>query len=86
MKKVAKSKPQKNEPVVVFTGHAWEAELLKNILENEGINAFLNNEHFGTLFPFNRPMGMGDVKVVVAKPDAERAEALVADFEKDRFE
>lgn len=83
---MVKNKQQKPGPVVVFTGHAWEAELLKNILENEGIKAFLNNEHFGTLLPFNRPMGMGDVKVVVSKQDAERARVLVADFEKDRFE
>lgn len=82
---MAKSKQPKTEPVVIFTGHAWEAEMLKNILGNEGISAFLNNEHFGTLFPFNRPMGMGDVKVVVSNQDAESAKALVADFEKDRF-
>jgi hypothetical protein len=57
---------------------------LKNILENEGIRAFLNNEHFGTLFPFNRPMGQGDVKVIVSDHDAESAKEIVSDFEKDR--
>jgi len=75
-----------NEPVVVFTGHAWEAEMLVNILENEGISAFVNNEVIGTLFPFYTTPGMGAVRVVVSKADEEMAKMRVAIFEKDRFE
>jgi len=29
-----------NVPVIVFTGIVWEAEMVKNILENDGIQAF----------------------------------------------
>lgn len=76
---------QTNEPVVVFTGHAWEAEMLVTILDNEGIKAFVNNEVIGTLFPFYTTPGMGAVRVVVSKTDAEKANMVVADFQKDRF-
>ncbi len=80
------SKHQSTEAVVVFTGHAWEAEMLVNILENEGIKAFINNEVVGTLFPFYTTPGMGAVKVIVSESDAEKAKMLVEDFERDRFE
>ncbi len=80
------TKHQRSKPVVVFTGHAWETELLKNLLENEGITAFLNNEYFGTLFPFNKTPGKGDVRLIVSQNDAEKAKLLVEDFEKNRFE
>ncbi len=79
-------KHQKTEPVIVFTGHAWEAEMLKIILEKEGIKAFVNNEVIGTLFPFYTTPGMGAVRVIVSKSDADNATAVVKEFERDRFE
>jgi len=60
--------------------------MLVNILENEGIKAFINNEVVGTLFPFYTTPGMGAVKVIVSESDAEKAKMLVEDFERDRFE
>ncbi len=79
-------KNNENQPVVIFTGHAWESEMLINMLENEGINAFINNEVVGTLFPFYSTPGMGAVRVVVSKNDVEKAKHLVEDFEKKRSE
>ncbi len=73
------------EPVVVFIGQSWEAEMVKNILENDGIAAYINNEFVGTLAPFYTTPGMGAVRVVVSRPDAEKAKMLVADFEQDRY-
>jgi len=74
------------EPKLVFTGQAWEAEMLKNILEQEGISAYINNEATGNMFPFLTTPGMGAVKLVVAKEDVEKAKALVSEFEKGRFD
>ncbi len=79
-------KNNENQPVVIFTGHAWESEMLVNILENEGIKSFINNEVIGTLFPFYSTPGMGAVKVVVSQNDVEKAKPLVEDFEKNRSE
>ncbi len=80
------NKADDSQAVLVFTGHAWEADMVKNILENEGIRAYLNNEFVGTLAPFYSTPGMGAVRVVVLGADAEKARAIVADFEKDRYE
>ncbi len=74
------------EPRLVFTGQAWEAEMLKNILEREGISSYINNEATGNMFPFLTTPGMGAVKLIVAKDDYERAAELVREFEKGRFE
>lgn len=73
-------------PVVVFTGQSWEAEMVKNILENEDIQAFINNEFVGTLVPFYTTPGMGAVKVVVSSENEDKAKALIANFENERFE
>ncbi len=78
-----KSKHTSSE--LVFTGHAWEAEMVRTVLENEGIQAFINNEHIGTLLPFYSTPGMGAVRVVVSAEDAEKARQFVAEFEKNRF-
>ncbi len=79
-------KQQDREPKLVFTGLAWEVELLKNILEKEGISSYITNESIGNLFPFLTTPGMGAVKLVVAKADFEKARKLAEEFEHDRFE
>lgn len=75
-------KDNKNfEPVQVFTGMAWEAQLLKNILENNGIVAYINNEQIGTLAPWYISAGKGAVSVIVSSPDAEKAKEIAAAFQ-----
>jgi hypothetical protein len=71
-------------PVEVYTGILWEAEMVKNILENEGIEAFVNDEFIGTIAPFYITPGLGSVKVVVSNLDFDKAKLVVAEFEKDR--
>lgn len=72
------------KPVVVFSGLPWEAQMVKDILENENIEAFLNNEILGTVAPFYSSSGLGSVRVVVSNLDYEKAEKLVEEFEKGR--
>lgn len=72
------------KPVVVFSGLPWEAQMVKDILENENIEAFLNNEILGTVAPFYSSSGVGSVRVVVSNLDYEKAEKLVEEFEKGR--
>jgi hypothetical protein len=81
-----KTKLTKDElkPVVVFSGLPWEAQMIKNILENENIEAFLNNEILGTVAPFYSSSGMGSVKVVISNLDYEKAKMIVEEFEKGR--
>jgi hypothetical protein len=71
-------------PVEIFSGISWEAEMIRNILENEGIESFLNDEITGTLVPFYTSQGMGAVKVVVSNLDYEKAKLIVAEFRKNQ--
>ena len=74
-----------NNPVQVFAGTAWEAALVKSLLENAEIEAFLKDEIRGTTMPWQvTPGGIGAVKVVVSEKDYEEAMQVVHDFETNR--
>ncbi len=65
-------------PVIVFGGTAWEAALVKTMLEDEEIEAFLKDEILGSYDPSQiTPGGAGSVKVVVSNIDVERAKEIV---------
>ena len=66
----------------VFNGVLWQAQMVKNLLENEGIEAFLQDENVGSLhLPWESPGGIGLVRVVVAESDFEKAIKIVGDYE-----
>jgi len=70
-------------PVEVFAGTAWEAALVKSLLENAEIETFLKDEIRGTMTPWNvSPGGTDPVKVVVSSRDVEKAKLVVDDYKK----
>lgn len=70
------------EVVHVFAGSIMQAEMVKNLLENEEITAYLLDELSGTYFPFlTSPGGSGPVSVVVAGTDYDRAKIIVDAYE-----
>ncbi len=79
---MTKKPKDENSPVTVYAGFGWEAAMVKHLLENEGIEAFLNNENLSTVAPMYVSSGAwGTVTVVVAKKDLERAKPIVAHYE-----
>ncbi|HTX88163.1 MAG TPA: DUF2007-related protein [Bacteroidales bacterium] len=73
------------EPVIVFAGTQWEAELIKSLLENEEIHAYILDEFIGTLAPwYTAPGGAGSVRVSVSSLDVLRAKRVVEEYEKNR--
>jgi hypothetical protein len=65
-------------PYEVFDGTAWEAGLLKSILEDNEIETILKDASFA---PWNLyPVRAGTVKVFVAMKDFERAKTVVEEF------
>ncbi len=72
-------------PTEVFAGTQWEAALVKSLLENAEIEAFLKDEIRGTTMPWQvTPGGINAVKVVVANKDVELARQVVNEFEANR--
>jgi hypothetical protein len=79
------SATDKPVPVEVFAGTQWEAALVKSLLENAEIEAFLKDEIRGTTMPWQvTPAGICAVKVVVSSNDIELAQQVVADFESNQ--
>jgi hypothetical protein len=69
-------------PVEVFAGTALQASIVKSLLENAEINAYLKDEFTGVLYPWHTtPGGVGAVKVIVSSADVEKARMVVAEFE-----
>ena len=69
-------------PVEVYCGNSWEAEMVKNILEDNEIEAFLKDEYTGTLAPwYTSSGGTGSVKVVVSNLDYDKAMVIVSEYE-----
>ena len=72
------------DPVEVFSGTPWQAGMVKSLLENAEINAFLKDEIMGTLNPWwTAPGGAGAVKVFVSNLDFDKAIPIVEEYEKN---
>jgi hypothetical protein len=70
------------EPVEVFAGTIWAAQMVKSLLEDSEIEAFLLDENTGTLAPwYTSAGGAGSVRVVVSNRDYERARPVVEEYE-----
>ena len=70
------------EPVEVFAGTAVQATLVKSLLENAEIDAYLKDEFTGVLYPWHSsPGGVGAVKVLVSSVDQVKARIVVDEYE-----
>ena len=70
------------EPVEVFAGTAVQAGLVKSLLENAEIEAYLKDEFTGVLYPWHTTAGgAGAVKVFVSSVDYENARIVVDEYE-----
>jgi hypothetical protein len=71
-----------SDPVVVWSGTAWKAGLLKSMLENDEIETYLKDEIMGTLNPWwTSPGGAGSVSLVVSKGNVARALTIIKEYE-----
>ena len=67
---------------IVFEGEHWKSTMIKNMLEENNIPAFLQDEYIGSIAPFQTTLaGVNPVKVVVSSEFYEAAKALIQDFE-----
>jgi hypothetical protein len=69
--------------VKLYEGTLFECQMIKNLLENEGIESDLNNEIIGTRGG-NIFRQEGGVKVIVTDDNYDKARMIVNEFEKSR--
>ena len=73
---------KETNPIEVFAGTAVQATLVKSLLENAEIAAYLKDEFSGTLYPWHTtPGGIGAVKVFVSSVDQDKAGIVVDEYE-----
>ena len=73
---------KENNPVEVFAGTAVQANLVKSLLGNAEIEAYLKDEFTGVLYLWHTsPGGVGAVKVFVSSVDHEKARIVVDEYE-----
>ena len=71
------------ELIVVFNGSPIDSEIIKGILNDNGIMANLKNQLMGTIAPWQvSPGGFEPVEVEVFVKDQEKALKLIAEFKK----
>jgi hypothetical protein len=63
----------------IFDGELFQAQMVKNLLENEGIESFLKDEIIARS-PIFRPGG--GVRVMISEFDYDKARVVVDEYEK----
>ena len=70
------------EPIEVFAGTAVQANMVKSLLENAEIEAYMKDEFAGVLYPWHSSAGgVGAVKVFVSSVDQVNAKIVVDEYE-----
>ncbi len=78
------SHDKKIKSVEIFRGMVYQAQMVKNLLENAGIDSYLQDEITGTLnLPWDNTGGVGMVKVTVSSADYNMALAVVQEYKKN---
>jgi hypothetical protein len=71
-----------NEWVVVYSGTIIEVDLLKCLLDGEGIESQLQNETIGMIAPYLSPGGA--VNLAIAREDFQQAQPIVEDYARNK--
>jgi hypothetical protein len=71
-------------PTEVFAGSPWQAGMVRSLLEDAGISAYVRDEIMGTMNPWwVAPGGAGAISVFVAEEDYEAAKGIVGEYERN---
>lgn len=77
--------PKAMRLVELYEGNLFECQMIKNLLENEGIETVIHDEIIGSRAGgLMRPAG--GVRLMVSDENFERAVLVVREFEKTRIE
>ncbi len=69
--------------IVIFSGNPIDAEMIKEMLLDNGIPAHLKNQLMGSIAPWHVSAGgFEPVEIVIMKKDEEKARRLIDEFNK----
>ncbi len=64
--------------IEIFSGTLWEAEMVKNLLQEANVESFLNNSLHNS-YAYN-PIIASGVKVMIFESEAEKARKIVDNY------
>lgn len=67
--------------IEIFDGNLFQAQMVKNLLENEGIVSFLKDEIISRSPIFKSE---GGVRVMISESDFEKAKLVVYEYQKSQ--
>jgi hypothetical protein len=70
----------KNDPIEVFSGTAWEVGLVESLLENAEINAYVHYGGRGTMAPWDSRGCFPLNRIMVSGEDYEKAKEVVDQY------
>lgn len=78
------STQKENKLIEVFAGDFHQAAIIKSMLENNGIYVFVENQHMGSIAPWQVSSGgFNPVRLIISDQDQEQATKLMADFDRE---
>lgn len=81
------SQPEQSKPVLIFSGDFHRAAVIKSMLENHGIYVFMQNEHMGSIAPWQVASGgFNPVKLIISGQDEEEAKKILEGFDETAFD
>ena len=70
-----------SEIIVIFEGNQIDADIIKDLLIDNGIHANLKNQFMGTIAPWQvSPGGYKPIKVEILSKDEDKALELIKEF------
>lgn len=74
-----------DELVIVFEGNLPEVDIVKSILDSEGITCFLKDNYMGTFAPYYTSIGgASPIKIVIPKSELQKVKSLIEEYDKKR--
>jgi hypothetical protein len=75
----------KSEIIEIFAGEYYQASMIKDLLEANGIEAFIENELMGNIAAWHLTSGgVAPVKIKIFKSDLALSKELIGAFNKDK--
>lgn len=77
--------PENSDLIVVFTGNSIDAEMIKELLADNGIIVNIKNQLMGSIAPWQVSAGgFEPIEVEILEKDKERALGLINDFKRSK--
>nr|WP_321452601.1 DUF2007-related protein [uncultured Carboxylicivirga sp.] len=74
-----------NDIIEVFAGSPLEAEFVKSMLQDAGIEVFIQNENMGTIAPWQVAAGgAGAVTLIISSNDYDKAKEIIEQYEQSK--